>query len=211
MLRVVEQHPRAWEDKLRRQLGHKLKGICFSSELADRATMAENGIDDVAALVGKPVPSVYSADLSEFIFAAGVALMERDRPDLMYLSTTDYVQHKHAPGTPLAELAEAMGMIAPNMGLYPSNFAVTLGLVYNFLPFMVLPIYASLERMDYRLIEAANDLGCPPVKAFWSITMYYSDSQLLVENPINRYLVNSPMLPDMKKNDDGSATLTLNL
>ena len=96
------------KDKLRRQLGHKLKGICFSSELADRATMAENGIDDVAALVGKPVPSVYSADLSEFIFAAGVALMERDRPDLMYLSTTDDVQHKHAPGTPLANAFYAM-------------------------------------------------------------------------------------------------------
>ena len=60
------------KDKLRRQLGHKLKGICFSSELADRATLAQNGIDDVVALVGKPVPSVYSADLSEFIFAAGV-------------------------------------------------------------------------------------------------------------------------------------------
>ena len=96
------------KDKLRRQLGHKLKGICFSSELADRATLAQNGIDDVVALVGKPVPSVYSADLSEFIFAAGVVLMERDRPDLMYLSTTDYVQHKHAPGTPLANAFYAM-------------------------------------------------------------------------------------------------------
>ena len=47
-----------------------------------------------------PVPSVYSAELSEFVFAAGVELLERDRPDIMYLSTTDYVQHKHAPGTP---------------------------------------------------------------------------------------------------------------
>jgi phosphonoacetate hydrolase len=42
---------------------------------------------------------VYSADLSEFVFAAGVKLMESTRPDVMYLSTTDYVQHKHAPGT----------------------------------------------------------------------------------------------------------------
>jgi phosphonoacetate hydrolase len=49
--------------------------------------------------VGKPVPSVYSADLSEFVFAAGVKLMEKHRPDVMYLSTTDYIQHKHAPGT----------------------------------------------------------------------------------------------------------------
>jgi phosphonoacetate hydrolase len=53
----------------------------------------------VLALVGKPLPSVYSADLSEFVFAAGVKLMEKVRPDVMYLSTTDYVQHKHAPGT----------------------------------------------------------------------------------------------------------------
>jgi phosphonoacetate hydrolase len=45
---------------------------------------------------------VYSADLSEFVFAAGVKIMARDRPDVMYLSTTDYVQHKHAPGTPAA-------------------------------------------------------------------------------------------------------------
>ncbi len=96
------------KNKLRRQLGHKLKGICFSSELADRATMAENGIADVVALVGQPVPPVYSAELSEFIFAAGVKIMERDRPDLMYLSTTDYVQHKHAPGTPLANAFYAM-------------------------------------------------------------------------------------------------------
>ena len=59
-------------------------------------------------LVGKPLPTVYSADLSEFVFAAGVKIMARDRPDLMYLSTTDYVQHKHAPGTPAANAFYAM-------------------------------------------------------------------------------------------------------
>jgi phosphonoacetate hydrolase len=96
------------KDKLRRQLGHELTGICFSSETADQASLAENGIDDIVALVGKPVPDVYSADLSEFIFAAGVKLMARDRPDIMYLSTTDYVQHKHAPGTPDANAFYAM-------------------------------------------------------------------------------------------------------
>jgi len=47
----------------------------------------------------------------------------------------------------------------------------------------------------------------PPVNAFWSVTMYDGKTQLLIENPINRYLVNSPMLPDMKKNADGSLTL----
>lgn len=87
------------KDKLRSLLGHKLSGICFSSEKADQVTMEGNGIADVLALTGLPVPSVYSAALSEFVFAAGVALLKRDRPDVMYLSTTDYVQHKSAPGT----------------------------------------------------------------------------------------------------------------
>ncbi len=96
------------KDKLRAQLGHKLRGVCFSSEKADQATMADNGIDGVVEMVGMPVPSVYSAELSEFIFAAGVKIMARDRPDLMYLSTTDYVQHKHAPGTRAANDFYAM-------------------------------------------------------------------------------------------------------
>jgi phosphonoacetate hydrolase len=87
------------KDKLRKLLGHQMKGICFSSEKADQVTMSENGIDDVLARVGMPVPSVYSAELSEFVFASGVQLMQSVRPDVMYLSTTDYVQHKHAPGT----------------------------------------------------------------------------------------------------------------
>jgi len=87
------------KDKLRTLLGHQLKGTCFSAEKADAATVA---------LVGMPVPSVYSAELSEFVFAAGVKLMQRDRPDLVYLSTTDYVQHKAAPGTPAANAFYAM-------------------------------------------------------------------------------------------------------
>ena len=96
------------KDKLRSLLGHKLRGICFSAEKADQVSLADNGIADVLALVGKPVPSVYSAELSEFVFAAGVKLMQRARPDLMYLSTTDYIQHKHAPGTPGANAFYAM-------------------------------------------------------------------------------------------------------
>jgi phosphonoacetate hydrolase len=88
------------KDKLRKLLGHRLKGICFSAEKADEANEDENGIDEVLERVGMPLPSVYSAELSEFVFAAGVELMSHERrPDVMYLSTTDYVQHKHAPGT----------------------------------------------------------------------------------------------------------------
>jgi phosphonoacetate hydrolase len=87
------------KDKLRRLLGHEMRGVCFSAEKADETTEAEHGVADGLGLVGLPLPSVYSADLSEFVFAAGVKLMESARPDLMYLSTTDYVQHKHPPGS----------------------------------------------------------------------------------------------------------------
>ena len=87
------------KDKLRALLGHKMRGICFSSEKSDQVTQEVNGITNVLGLVGKPVPSVYSADLSEFVFAASVKLMHQHRPDVMYLSTTDYIQHKFAPGT----------------------------------------------------------------------------------------------------------------
>jgi len=96
------------KDKLRSLLGHGLQGICFSAEKADQATLVDNGIDDVLAKVGLPLPSVYSADLSEFVFAAGVMLLRTERPDLMYLSTTDYVQHKFAPGTEGANSFYAM-------------------------------------------------------------------------------------------------------
>jgi phosphonoacetate hydrolase len=96
------------KDKLRALLGHKLEGICFSAEKADRVTKADNGIDGALDLVGTPLPSVYSAALSEFVFAAGVKLVQRDRPDIVYLSTTDYVQHKAPPGSPAANDFYAM-------------------------------------------------------------------------------------------------------
>ena len=96
------------KDKLRSLLGHQMRGICFSAEKADKATLADNGIADVLAKVERPLPSVYSADLSEFVFAAGVWLMKHEKPDLMYLSTTDYIQHKFAPGTEGANAFYAM-------------------------------------------------------------------------------------------------------
>ncbi len=87
------------KDKLRKLLGKGMTGICFSAEKANETTEAEHGIDNALAYVGRPLPSVYSADLSEFVFAAGVKLLKDGRPDIMYLSTTDYVQHKAAPGS----------------------------------------------------------------------------------------------------------------
>lgn len=90
------------KDKLRTLLGDGLtfdknRAICFSSERSDTTTVAEHGIDNAAQWLGKPVPEVYSAELSEFVFAAGVKLLQEFKPDIMYLSTTDYVQHKYAP------------------------------------------------------------------------------------------------------------------
>ncbi|MFI8998734.1 phosphonoacetate hydrolase [Streptomyces sp. NPDC053542] len=97
------------KDKLRRLLGKDLKdGICFSAEKADQVTQQDNGIEKVLERVGMELPSVYSAELSELVMAAGVDVLERDRPELMYLSLTDYIQHKHAPGSPVANDFYAM-------------------------------------------------------------------------------------------------------
>jgi len=91
------------KDKLRALLGYGLafdedRAICFSSEKSDTTTKAEHGIDNASGWLGRPVPEVYSAELSEFVFAAGVKLLKEFQPDVMYLTTTDYVQHKAAPG-----------------------------------------------------------------------------------------------------------------
>ena len=92
------------KDNLRKLLGHGLTfgrggSICVSAEKADIASFEENGCEDLLNLPGLPLPNVYSADLSEFVFASGLALLSKIKPDLIYLSTTDYIQHKFAPGT----------------------------------------------------------------------------------------------------------------
>ncbi|MBT8414076.1 MAG: phosphonoacetate hydrolase [Boseongicola sp.] len=90
------------KDKLRALLGAGLsfdddRAIAFSSERAAETTKSEHGIDNASAWLGRDVPEVYSAELSEFVFAAGVKLLKDWNPDVMYLSTTDYIQHKFAP------------------------------------------------------------------------------------------------------------------
>ena len=100
------------KDKLRLLLGKGLAfdgtAVAFSSEKADKVNLKDNGIEDVCTMVGMGVPDVYSAELSEFVFAAGVKLLKSMKPDLMYLSTTDYVQHKYAPGSEGANRFYAM-------------------------------------------------------------------------------------------------------
>jgi putrescine transport system permease protein len=63
-----------------------------------------------------------------------------------------------------------VGFIDTPLQIMNTNTAIYIGIVYSYLPFMVLPLYATLEKMDYSLIEAAQDLGCPPTTAFWKIT-----------------------------------------
>lgn len=96
------------KDKLRALLGAGLKfdedrAKCFSAERSATSTTAEHGQDNASAWLGMPQPEVYSADLSEFVFAAGVKLLGEWHPDVMYLTTTDYVQHKYAPEQPEAQ------------------------------------------------------------------------------------------------------------
>ena len=115
------------KDKLRELLGAGLDcdagAICFSAEKADKATASLNGLDDAASWLNLPVPAVYSGDLSIFVLKAGVKLLEEMRPDILYLSTSDYVQHKHAPGTAeanafMAEVDAAIaGLIAQDIRL----------------------------------------------------------------------------------------------
>lgn len=100
------------KDKLRQMLGQGLIGqpgcLAFSSEKAAEATLAEHGIDKVVERLGMAVPPVYSAALSAFVMAAGVMLLQSHQLDLLYLSTTDYIQHKFAPGAPEANALYAM-------------------------------------------------------------------------------------------------------
>ena len=101
------------KDKLRKLLSHGLafddaRAICFSSEKSDQVSLNENGIEEVNKWLGMEVPEVYSQELSEFVMAAGVKLLHEFKPDIMYLSTTDFIQHKYAPGEEVANTFYAM-------------------------------------------------------------------------------------------------------
>ena len=109
------------KDKLRAQLGRGLDfgqgSICFSAQCADVCVRETHGIDEVLGYVGLPLPEMYSAELSLFCLEAGVKLLSDGKADLLYLSLTDYIQHKYAPGAPEANdfykrLDEAVGRLA---------------------------------------------------------------------------------------------------
>ena len=89
------------KDKLRKQLAKGLdcsKGnVSFSTEFVERCTMAENGIENALEWLGMEKPGMYSMELSLFVLEAGIKLLQERRPDLLYLSLTDWVQHKWSP------------------------------------------------------------------------------------------------------------------
>lgn len=72
----------------------------------------------------------------------------------------------------LTVLLQSVGLMdeGSQVQIFRTEIAVFIGIVYSYLPFMVLPLYSALEKMDGTLLEAASDLGCPPWKAFWKIT-----------------------------------------
>lgn len=118
------------KDKLRALLGAGLdcsggQALCFSAERADQATLAINGIADAARWMGQPAPAVYSGDLSLFVLQAGVKLLAEHRPDILYLSTSDYIQHKHAPGSTAAN-AFMTGVDAALAGLLAQDIRLVL-------------------------------------------------------------------------------------
>lgn len=71
----------------------------------------------------------------------------------------------------LNDLLLGLGLVSTRLEILNTEAAILIGVVYAYLPFMVLPLYASLERFDRTLVDAARDLGCPPWLAFWRVTL----------------------------------------
>jgi spermidine/putrescine transport system permease protein len=71
------------------------------------------------------------------------------------------------PNAPVSWLAHALGIVPPDLGIAPGSFAVTTGLAYNYLPYMIVPLYASAEKLDWTLVEAGRDLYASGIKLFW--------------------------------------------
>jgi phosphonoacetate hydrolase len=110
------------KEKLRDILSQGLAGIAFSAERANQAGLKTHGIEHVEKLVGEPTPPVYSAAASLFVLEAGVALLKEGLADFLYLSLTDYVQHKFPPESPQA--LDFLGAIDEKVGRLQSLGAI---------------------------------------------------------------------------------------
>lgn len=79
----------------------------------------------------------------------------------------------------LNQLLLGLGLISEPLMILNTNVAVYIGIIYTYLPFMILPIYSTLERMDDSLLEAAEDLGCSRLTAFWLVTLPLSKNGII--------------------------------
>lgn len=86
------------KDKLTKLIGHGLEGPCFSSEKAAQTSLEQYGFPTVEEMVGRAQPDMYSPDLSLYVLDAGIQLLKQKKSQVLYLSLSDYVQHKYAPG-----------------------------------------------------------------------------------------------------------------
>lgn len=161
------------KDKLRRQLGKGLNpmrgDICFSSEHADRCTLSEHGIDKVLERVGMPLPDMYSMDLSLFVLEAGIKLLEQEQPDILFLSLTDFIQHKHAPGDPVANtfyqrIDEAFGRLEALGALVA--LTADHGMSDKSLPDGRPNVVFLQDLLDARFGDGATRVVCPITDAF---------------------------------------------
>lgn len=156
--------------------------------------MATFSFDNYSYLIDDPlylnayISSVVIAGVSTFLtlliaypIAYGMAQAPRSiRPTLLMLVIlpfwTSFLIRVYAwiailkPEGLLNQLLLSLHVIDSPLIILNTNVAVYIGIVYSYLPFMVLPLYSSLEKMDGTLIEAAQDLGCPPITAFWRVT-----------------------------------------
>jgi phosphonoacetate hydrolase len=157
------------KDKLRKAFSKDLRGIAFSAERAGSTTQAEHGITGVLDLVARPQPDQYSAGLSLFVLDAGIALLRTRRPDLMYLSLSDYVQHAYAPGTAAANAF--MRDVDNRLGILVA-LGATVGVVADHgMTDMALPdgrpnvLYLG-DRLDAAFGEGATRVICPITDPF---------------------------------------------
>ena len=161
------------KDKLRRALAKGLpigpRGIAVSAERADEAQVATHGVGELPAFVGAPVPNQYSADLSLFVLDAGLALLRAGRAQLLYLSLSDYVQHRHAPEEP--EARAFLRAVDTRIGALMAAGALVAATADHGMTDMALPdgrpnvIFVG-DLLDARFGPAAARVICPITDPF---------------------------------------------
>jgi spermidine/putrescine transport system permease protein len=125
-----------------------------------------------ALLVSYPIAYFIGVTARKWPVIQGLALILVIAPFFIsFLLRTLAWKQLFSDNSPTITFLKSISLLAPDAQFQGSNFAVIFGLTYNFIPFMVLPIYTSLERLDLRLLEAGSDLYAKPSTSFWKITV----------------------------------------